>query len=89
MIQLSPSDSSILTRVVQYTRIPVRQRLELLSGASKPARKIGRILLEIDKPTDAEPDVRAAADAFKRWLASNRRTVRPARTTIGPYANAR
>ena len=73
MIQLSPSDSSILTRVAQYGRIPVDQRLALLSKASPQAQQVGRILLKVEQPTKAEPDVRAAAEAIRRWLASNRR----------------
>lgn len=88
MVHLSPSDSSILTRVAQYERIPVEQRLALLSNASPQAQQIGRILLNVEQPAEAEPDVRAAAEAFKRWLASNRR-LRPTRSTNRRFAYAR
>ena len=85
MIHLSPADSSILTRVAQYESIPLDKRIELLSRASPKAQQVGRILLNIDQPEDADPDVMAAAKAFKRWLASNRR-VRPGRRATPPFA---
>jgi len=80
MIHLSPADSSILTRVAQYDRIPVNERLALLSQASEEAQQVGRILLKVQQPASAAPDVRAAAEAFQRWLASNRR-AKPTRST--------
>jgi hypothetical protein len=88
MIHLSREDSSILTRVAQYTRIPVDQRLDLLSKASAEAQQVGRILLNVEQSANAEPDVRAAAEAFKRWLTSNRR-LRPTRATNRRLAYAR
>jgi hypothetical protein len=88
MIHLSPSDSSILTRVAQYERIPIDKRLNLLSNASPEAQEVGRILLNVEQTANAAPDVRAAAEAFKKWLASNRR-LRPTRAANRRFAYSR
>jgi len=74
MLRLSLRDSSILTRVAQYEKIPVKERLHLLvSEASEDAQKVGRILLGLDKAADAEPDVRQVAESIEKWVAGNRR----------------
>ena len=87
MIHLSPEDSSILTRVGQYNRIPLNQRLELLSKASDQAQQVGRILLDVEPAATPDPDVLAVAQAFKRWVASNRRP-RPTRHSSRRLASA-
>jgi len=82
MITLSPADASILTRVIQYRRIPLDERLKLLETASPDAQAVGRVILQRDQPTSEE--VRVAADAFLKWLQGNRRVgkLRPMRRQL-------
>lgn len=76
MDSLSSNDSAILTRVLQYRRVPMDERLALLRTASPKAQEVGRFLLDPQNSSPASPDVAVAAASFQRWLESNRRVGR-------------
>lgn len=73
MVNLSAKDSSILTRITQYTTIPLKERQRLLSEASPEAKQIGEIILGTSTGEGAAADIRAAAKAYSEWLQNNRR----------------
>lgn len=72
MITLSPTDSSILGRVLQYQSIPIEERMLWLSKASKPAQKVAKYVLGLLEEEPSE-DIRKAAAAVRGWLDTNRR----------------
>ena len=70
---LTPHDSSVLSRLVQF-RLPEQRRLELLSGIEdEDARKVGEVVLDPQKYDGASADVRASVDRFNGWHEANRR----------------
>lgn len=74
-MSLTPSDASILTRVLQYTHIPRQERRRLLRDASVEARAIGEAILDPNR-SNLAPEVREAVEAFRRWAEINRRVGR-------------
>ena len=74
MVKLSPKDSSILTRITQYERVPMEQRRALLDDASPEAKQIGEIILGTSSRENASPEIKAAVDAYRKWLEQIRRS---------------
>jgi hypothetical protein len=74
VVQLSPKDSSILTRIARYRRIPRVEREQFLSEASPKAREIGEIILGTSTGENADEETKAAANAYLKALQQNRRT---------------
>ena len=73
-MSLSPGDVSILTRVAQYRKVPIDQRLQLLAKASPQAQEIGKAVLEQGDPaTPIRPEISEAARAVTRWINNNHR----------------
>jgi hypothetical protein len=72
MVQLSPLDSSILTRVAKYRIIPVRERAALLVKASPEAKEIGEILLGIATGDSADEDIMSAVEAYRKSFPKDR-----------------
>lgn len=64
MVELTPKDSSILTRITRYRTIPVKERVALLEEASPKAKEIGEIILGRSRREEADADTQAAADAY-------------------------
>jgi hypothetical protein len=84
VVELSPKDSSILTRITRYQTIPVSERKALLSRASPKAREIGEIILGTSTGENADGETKAAADAYLKSLQQKRRTgrLRPLRRRV-------
>jgi hypothetical protein len=66
VVELSPNDSSILTRVARYQKIPLRERKALLKRATPKAREIGLIILGTSTGQEADEETKAAADAYMK-----------------------
>ena len=64
MVELSPNDSSILTRVARYQKIPIPERRALLKRATPKAREIGEIILGTSTGQEADEETKAAAEAY-------------------------
>ena len=64
MVELTPKDSSILTRITRYRTIPLKERAALLEEASPKAKEIGEIILGKSPRDEADADTQAAADAY-------------------------
>jgi len=76
MIKFSPTDSSIIGRVLPAGDMPREERDALLSQASEDTRKVVRLILD-ELPADQEtPDVREAANAVQGWMTTNTKIVR-------------
>ena len=76
MLSLSPADTSILARVVQYDAIPPNERAHLLEQVSPDARNVGKVILGTATPAESTPEIIAAANAYKTWAENNRRLSR-------------
>ena len=79
MVQLSPKDSSILTRIARYQSIPKREREALLKDASDAAKEIGKIILGTSTGKNAGPDITAAVAAYRKSFQLKRRYGRQRR----------
>lgn len=66
MVQLSPKDSSILTRITRYRLIPLAERRALLNKASVQARRIGEIILGTSTGENADDEIKAAVNAYRK-----------------------
>ncbi len=73
MVELSPKDSSILTRITRYRRIPKSEREQLLKEASAKAREIGNIILGTSTGENADLETKEAAEAYLSSLPQKRR----------------
>jgi len=72
MIKFSPTDSSIIGRVLPAGDMTREERDALLSQASEDTQKVVRLILN-ELPADQEtPDVREAAQAVQDWMTQNR-----------------
>lgn len=72
MSELSPNEAAVLTQVVSFPNLTAERRLQLLSGASKRAKEIGRIIVTGANPGD-DPEYRRVANKFQRWALENER----------------
>lgn len=66
MVELSPKDSSILTRIARYQTIPLQERNALLKRATAKAREIGEIILGTSTGQSADEETMAAAEAYMK-----------------------
>lgn len=64
MVELSPKDSSILTRIARYQTIPIATRKALLNRATAKAKEIGEIILGTSSGQHADDETKAAAEAY-------------------------
>jgi hypothetical protein len=71
VVELTPKDSSILTRIARYRTIPAAVRRALLKRASPKAREVGEIILGASSE-GADADTKAAADAYVKSLQQGR-----------------
>jgi len=77
MVLLTPHDSSVLTGLVQYTRLPGDEQRKLLDSLEKPeARMVAEAFLDPQKYAGAPEDVRATVDRFRNWVENNKRLRR-------------
>jgi hypothetical protein len=80
VVQLSPKDSSILTRITRYRLIPITEREALLSEASPKAREIGKIILGTSTGENADAETKAAVAAYVKSFQGRRRAGRQRRS---------
>jgi hypothetical protein len=77
MVPLTPHDSAVLTQLVQFSRLSLEKRKEILEQLkSEDARKVGEVVLDRHKYATSPADVRATVDRFDQWLEANRRLGR-------------
>lgn len=73
MVQLTPHDSAVLSRLVQFGRLPVEECRKLLSDlVSEDARMVGEVVLDPQKYAESPEQIRATVDRFEQWLQANR-----------------
>jgi len=76
MVELTPHDSAVLSRLVQFSGLPFEQRKEMLTELSGDARMVGEAVLDPLKYSASPQPVRATVDRFQNWLEANRRIGR-------------
>jgi hypothetical protein len=77
MVDLTPHDSSVLSRLVQFGRLGPQKRREILSQLdSHDARMVGEAVLDEQKYSESSDSIRATVDRFKKWSEANRRLGR-------------
>jgi hypothetical protein len=77
MVQLTPHDSAVLTRLVRFGRLPIEKRREILGELEgEDARRVGEAVLDSQKYSESSDQVRATVDRVQKWLDQNRRSVR-------------
>jgi hypothetical protein len=79
VVQLTPKDSSILTRITRYKLIPKAEREALLGEASAQAWAIGAIILGTSTGDQAEAEIKQAANAYRKSFDGRRRIRRQRR----------
>jgi hypothetical protein len=77
MVQLTPHDSAVLSSLVQFDRLPVEKRRELVNELESPdAKMVGEAVLDRQKYAESPEPIRATVDRFEEWLEANRRLRR-------------
>jgi hypothetical protein len=77
MIELTPHDSATLNRLARFVRLPAERRQEILSEIeAEDARRVGEVLLDPLKYSEAGPEVQATVDHFHQWMEANRHLAR-------------
>jgi|SRR5580700_1159234 hypothetical protein len=77
MVQLTPHDSAVLSRLVQFVQLPVQKRKEILSELeSDEAKMVGEAVLDPQKYAESSELVRATVDRFREWSQANQRLGR-------------
>jgi hypothetical protein len=73
MVELTAHDSAILSRLVQFGRLPVAERESLLKELQSPdARMVGEAVLEPKKYAESSKLIQETVDRFTGWLDANR-----------------
>jgi hypothetical protein len=72
MSGLSANEAAVLTQVVSFPNLTMKRRMQLLSGSSKRAQEIGRIIVKGERTTD-RPEYKRVAKKFTRWALENER----------------
>jgi hypothetical protein len=73
MVRLSVHDSSVLSRLAQYTDLPEEDKRRILAETSSPTiQTIGRLLLG-ESIENASPELKQTAAAFRAWAEANQR----------------
>ena len=77
MVQLTTHDSAVLTRLVQFSRLPIEKRRQILNELkSEEARRVGEAVLDPQKYSESATEVRETVDRFTQWSQANRRITR-------------
>lgn len=72
MSGLSANEAAVLTQVASFPNLTMKRRMQLLSGSSKRAQEIGRIIVRGARMTD-NPEYKQVAKKFARWASENER----------------
>jgi hypothetical protein len=76
MVVLTPHESAVLSRLVQFGRLPVEHRRKMLDELSGDARMVGEVVLDRQKYDGSPEHVRATVDRFDQWHEANIRIGR-------------
>jgi hypothetical protein len=77
MVELTPHDAAVLSRLVQFHRLPIEKRREILGELKSPdAREVGEIVLDSTKLSSAPEQIRETVNRFQLWLENNQRLGR-------------
>ena len=83
MIELTPHDAGVLSRLVQFHGLPIERRLEILNEIeSLDARQVGEAVLDPAKLSEFSEPVRATVNRYQEWLENNKRLARRRRRAI-------
>lgn len=77
MVELTPRDASVLSRLVQFYLLPPEKRLSIFEELqSDEARQVGEAILYPDRLAASPSPVRETAVHYQQWLANNQRIGR-------------
>lgn len=77
MVELTPHDAAVLSRLVQFHRLPIEKRREILGELkSAEAREVGESVLDSTKLSTASEQIRATVNRYQLWLENNQRLGR-------------
>lgn len=72
MSELSANEAAVLTQVASFPNLTIKRRMQLLSGSSRRAKEIGRIIVRGARTSDS-PEYKRVARKFARWASENER----------------
>ena len=74
MVRLSPHDSAVLSRLVQFGSLSEQKRQAIFDELeSAEARRVGEAVFDPKKYSTSSALVRATVDRFRKWSEANRR----------------
>ena len=74
MVQLTPHDVAVLSRLVQFRRLPPDKRAALVRTlTAEDARRVGEVILDQKKYAESNPAIKETVDRFRQWEQANRR----------------
>lgn len=82
MVELTPHDAAVLSRLVQFHGLPIDKRLAILGELeSAEAREVGEGILDSTKLSSSSDRIRETAKRYQLWLKNNQRLGRVRRRT--------
>jgi hypothetical protein len=85
-LSLDPKEASILARIAQYEKLPLKYKTNLLSQlSSAPARSVGELLVggKRRRKRTATRSERRAATVLREWAQSNQSFLRARKNRNG------
>ena len=74
MVELTPHDAAVLSRLVQFHRLPMEKRREIFGELKSPeAKEVGEIVLDSTKLSSASEQIRETVNRYQLWLKNNQR----------------
>jgi hypothetical protein len=74
MVELTSHDTLVLSRLVQFSRLPLDKRKELVDELkSEDARAVGEAILDEQKYAGSDPKIKETVERFRQWHQANRR----------------
>jgi len=77
MVELTPHDATVLSRLVQFHRLPPEKRRDILDELeSQEARQVGEAILDSGRLAESSEAIRETAVRYQQWLENNQRLGR-------------
>ncbi len=77
MIQLTPHDAGVLSRLVQFYGLSTEERQEILNEIqSSDARQVGEAVLDPAKLSEFSVPVQETVNRLQQWVENNKRLGR-------------
>jgi hypothetical protein len=77
MVELTPHDAAVLSRLVQFHGLPIEKRRKILDELESPeAREVGEGVLDSTKLSTASEQIRETVNRYQLWLENNQRLGR-------------